>query len=472
VPTGDAARDAVAAHLARQVRRFPRLDLGELDLPPAIDPRDAALAHAINDAVVRRWTTLERLIAKKAKKPLTSIDPPVRAALLIGAAQLVLLDRIPPHAAVNHAVQWAKLNVNMGSGGFVNAVLHRISELVGMGSPTPLPDDWMTSRRTIPLPGGGARVLSEDLMPEEPDRRPAVAVGLPTALLTALRENIGDRAAREVAAASMANAPTILNVAHAKLPVQSPDLHPHHEPGHAVFTGPHAELARLLKARPDVWAQDPASSHTLRFSVDLLAAAGAEPKRILDLCAGQGTKTRQLAAMFKDARVFATDTDERRLSVLSALFHGSPQVTVVAAAQVEALAAQEPFDLVLLDVPCSNTGVLSRRPEARHRYTVEGMNDLVALQRTIISRAGNLLARGPGAALIYATCSLDPRENQRQVEWAQSHCGLDPLGTGVTTLPVASPPAEASRACDGAFVQVLVRSAAGGLTAPPAASPA
>lgn len=457
VPTGDYGRDAVMSHLARQIRKFPRLDLTGPELPISLDPRDAALAHAIYDAVIRRWTTLERLIAKKAKKPLTSIDPPVRAAMLAGAAQVVLLDRIPTYAAVNHAVQWTKLNVNNGSGGFVNAVLHRICEAIGTDPvAVPLPADWATSRRTIPLPGGLARILTEDLMPEEPERRPAVSMGLPTALLTMLKATLGDEAAHTIALASLSNAPTVLNIAHAKIAVDSPDITPHHETGHAVFTGAHADLSRLLKARPDIWAQDVASAHTLRHAVAVLEKAGTKPVRILDLCAGQGTKTRQLAAMFKEAKIFATDTDERRLAVLTALFHGSPQVTVVRSQQIEALAKTEPFDLILLDVPCSNTGVLARRPEARHRYTVEGIKELVTLQRQIVARSMHLLAPTATAAIVYATCSLDPRENQQQVEWARGECGLEPLGAGITTLPVAVPPAEPTFARDGAFVQLLV----------------
>ncbi|MDP1662515.1 MAG: hypothetical protein Q8L55_11440, partial [Phycisphaerales bacterium] len=126
-------------------------------------------------------------------------------------------------------------------------------------------------------------------------------------------------------------------------------------------------------------------------------------------------------------------------------------------------------DLILLDVPCSNSGVLGRRPEARHRYTVEGVKDLVALQRQIITRAAGLLATTSNAAIVYATCSLDPRENQQQVEWSRAACGLEPLGEGVVTVPVASPPAEPTSARDGAFVQLLRRTSAAGVTSPPLA---
>ncbi|MFT3685973.1 MAG: transcription antitermination factor NusB [Phycisphaerales bacterium] len=456
VPTGDQARDAVFSHLARQVRRFPRLDLGGPDLPVSADPRDAALAHAIADAVARRWITLERLIAKKARKPLASIDAPVRAAMLAGAAQIILLDRIPAHAAVNHAVQWTKLNVNGGAAGFVNAVLHRLSEAAGPEPTTvPLPADWKSARNLIPLTSTTARPLTEDLLPEEDDKRTAVALGLPLALYSMLRDSIGEEAAINIGFAALANAPTIINVAHAKLPLDNTEhLQPHDEQGHVVYTGPRTELARLLTRRPDIWAQDPASSHTLRYAAGL----GLKPTRILDLCAGLGTKTRQLAAMFPEAKIVATDTDDHRLATLAALFHGSPQVRVVRPAEVQALVdADGPFDFILLDVPCSNTGVLARRPEARHRFTREAIEGLVEVQRKIITQAAGWLAP-TGGTIVYATCSLDPRENGEQVTWAASTLGLtlrqENGKGGVITLPLAEPPT-AHR--DGAFVAALTR---------------
>lgn len=455
--TGDQARDAVFLHLAKQVRRFPRLDLTGPELPASADPRDAALAHAINDAVVRRWTTLERLIAKKAKKPLASIDPPVRAALLAGAAQVLLFDRIPAHAAVNHAVQWTKLNVNNGAGGFVNAVLHRICEALGerTDTPAPLPADWTTARNVIPLSTTEARILTEDLLPEEADRRTAVALGMPLGLLNKFVASFGPETGLGIAFASMGNAPTILNTAHAKLPIESADLVPHEQPGHVVFQGSHADLSRLLKGRPDVWAQDPASSHTLTFATKVMADAGITPKRMLDLCAGQGTKTRQLAGLFKDAQIVATETEDRRLAVLSAHFHGSPQVRVVRLPEIESIAALEPFDAILLDVPCSNTGVLSRRPEARHRFSEESVKELVGVQRQIIKRAVGLLPPVPApCVIVYATCSLDARENQAQVDWACAEFGLKLLAPAVTTVPISSP---VTSARDGAFVAVLTR---------------
>ena len=112
------------------------------------------------------------------------------------------------------------------------------------------------------------------------------------------------------------------------------------------------------------------------------------------------------------------------------------------------------FDLVLLDVPCGNSGVLARRPEARHRFTRESADALVVLQRKIIAQGAGWLVQTPGAALVYATCSLDPRENDEQAAWAAAAFGLTSRERPVTIIPIADPPT-AHR--DGAFVAVLTR---------------
>src|SRR5690606_28607210 len=127
----------------------------------------------------------------------------------------------------------------------------------------------------------------------------------------------------------------------------------HRSPAHRVYAGPRERLERLLAARPDIWAQDPASSGAVE------SAAGLEPGLVVDACAGRGTKTRQLAAMFPAARVIATDTDAQRFAELRRVFEGSERVEVVPPRRLREV-VDGGADLVLLDVPCSNTGVLSR----------------------------------------------------------------------------------------------------------------
>src|SRR5690606_35613410 len=116
------ARDCVMRRLAAQAARFPTLDITPLD-SAGLDGREQALAHAIYDAALRRWLTLEAVLNSFLKRPLRAAEPAAQAALLAGAAQILLLDRIPEHAAIDESVRWVKRGVGRrsaaagGSGG-------------------------------------------------------------------------------------------------------------------------------------------------------------------------------------------------------------------------------------------------------------------------------------------------------------------------------------------------------------------
>src|SRR5262249_2746188 len=137
-------------------------------------------------------------------------------------------------------------------------------------------------------------------------------------------------------------------------------LAPHDQHGSHLFTGSRAELVALLDSRCDLWVQDPASSRAIA------SVAHLRPSLVIDFCAGQGTKTRQLAATFPEVQIIATDTDAARYETLRTTFRHAARVRVV---RPETLLSEFAgrADLILLDVPCSNTGVLARRVEARYR---------------------------------------------------------------------------------------------------------
>ncbi len=423
LPFGDAARDLVYRRLARQVRYFPELAIAGLDEDRAIggpmDVRDAALAHAIYDAAVRRWLTLEHILGRCLTRPLVEVEPRVRAVLLAGAAQMLLLDRVPPHAVINHAVEWAKQRVRPGAGAMVNAVLRKVAGLRGRKR-----DRYSDQLDELPLADGTALGLTEAVMPEDELDRTAVATSHPADLLRAWETEVGLREARRVAMHGLVAAPVVLNTAHAKKGSEAGApplaaltergaLAAHSAPGHHVFTGTRAELVGLLCERPDVWVQDPAASRAVE------SVAGLKGVRVVvDVCAGQGTKTRQLAATFPEAEIVATDIDAVRRKTLAGVFAGDARVRVMTPEAVKR-DCLERADLVLLDVPCSNTGVLARRPEAKYRFGDKAIESLANAQRQIIADSIPLLRIGPGGRgrILYSTCSLERRENQEMAAW-------------------------------------------------------
>lgn len=380
-----------------------------------LSPLDLALAYAVHDAAVRRWLTLRFLLQACLTQPFDELEGRVKGVLLAGAAQLVLLDRVPAHAAINHAVEWSKLVIRPGAGALVNAVLRKVArlapeELARSREPSiPAVADGAAElpRDRLPLGDGSWRMLAAEILPEDPSERIMMSTSVPRWLVDRWRGRLGAGAARALALHAVAEAPMVLNTSHARhLPT---GLGAHDEPGRAVFDGPRHELVALLRSRDDLWVQDAASAGAVESIADL------RPAVIIDVCAGRGTKTRQLARVFPQAQIAATDADDRRLESLRRTFAGHPRVSV-AGLRATMRGNIGRADLVLLDVPCSNTGVLARRTEARYRADAAHLESLTGVQRQIIADSIPLLA--PGGRILYSTCSIEPEENQQQAAWA------------------------------------------------------
>lgn len=381
-----------------------------------IDERDAAFAHAIYDAAVRRWLTLRALLAPMTSQPFDEMEARLRGALMGAAAQITFLDRVPVHAVINHAVEWCKVRIRPGAGAVANAVLRRFAALVlDPAGDKRRRDVWNNEPDEIPLADGAALVLSDPCLPPDELERLGVAASYPLDLLRAWHDRTDIREVVRLARHGLASPPTILNVRHMKRAAAHDGsleslTTPHASPSHAVYTGSRAELRLFLQSRHDVWVQDAGASGAVESIADLKINRGL----IVDLCAGQGTKTRQLMHLFPNATIVATDVDGPRRETLARVFEGSKQVRVLSMKQVrdECL---EKSDLILLDVPCSNTGVLARRPEAKYRYSREAIESLTNVQRQIIADTIPFLSRGDSGErgrILYSTCSLERDENE------------------------------------------------------------
>lgn len=439
------ARDAAISAVAAHASRFPDL-IPEPLRTEGLEPRDAALAHAIHDATVRRWLTLTYLIRAHLRMPFESLEPGMQAVLLCGAAQLVFLDRVPPHAAVSESVSWAKRRIRPGAGGMVNAVLRALTKSLGE-----IVEDWDDIPSQLLLADGRGRKLVRMTLPSDPVDRMAVQVSCPTGLLRRWVDAQGLESAREAALYILATPPIVLNVEFAETPVPQTDAHD--LPGHAVFTGSIADLRHLLVDRDDIWVQDAASGAAIRR-----AATDLRPSLIVDLCAGRGTKTRQLARAFPEAKIIATDVDETRFGVLRGVFAGHDRVSVLP--PLEAIpAAAGSADLILLDVPCSNSGVLARRPEAKYRFDRAQMKRLTGIQQQIIADAIGALS--PNGSILYSTCSLEPEEDAGAVAYACESFGLSVSWTaflwpsGSPRPPIGVDPGFFYH--DGSFAALLTR---------------
>jgi 16S rRNA (cytosine967-C5)-methyltransferase len=186
-------------------------------------------------------------------------------------------------------------------------------------------------------------------------------------------------------------------------------------PGYWTIEGADAWTAtRPLLALRQAYVQDPFARHP----VELLAPQ--EGEWILDACAAPGGKTRGILRLAPTARVVAADLPGARLERLQENLQGTSAVVLgkdllaLSEADLVSVGAPTTFDGILLDVPCSNTGVIARRPDVRHLLSPAQLESLPPLQLALL---GTVAARvRPGGRLVYSTCSLEPEENEVVVQ--------------------------------------------------------
>lgn len=357
-------------------------------LPTLADPRDRALLEAICFAGLRHRSRYEFALAQWLERPLRGRDDVVHCLLLCGLAQLDGLG-LSAHAAVGTTAEAARELGRTAHVGLINAILRRATR-----EPLPVSDE------------------------------PAVAHSHPDWLVAALAEDWPD-ALDAILAANNQQAPLWLCVnprrqsreqylallAAADIAAQAPS-HP--------LQALRLEAKLSPESLPDwkegaVWVQDGAA----QLAVEALQAGDCA--RILDACAAPGGKTAQLAAQLgPQASLLALDMDARRLrrvrETLARLKLEDARVSLIAADAGTPSAWPEPesFDAILLDAPCSATGVIRRQPDIKWHRRPEDIPALVAQQARLLDALWLRLA--PGGRLLYATCSVLKAENQHQVE--------------------------------------------------------
>lgn len=433
------ARGLAAAAIAHAAAQFPFIEPTTINVD-RLAPRDAALAVAIQRTVLQRWLTLEYLLDLHLRQPLAAMQPEMAGVLLSGAAQLVFFERLPAHAVVDESVKLAHEMVRPQAAGMVNAVLRRVSESVADTSRHP----WIPAVDALPVDAGQVR-LKYPLPPlSSLVDYLAVATSHPRALVESWLMQFGETKTVKLTAHGVATPPVVVVLEpEFDFTVAQELVIPHAMAGFGVWIGTVRQLSTFVKSHPCHRVQDPASTQAVA------STAGIEPRLILDLCAGRGTKTRQLAVLHPSSRVLATDIDPSRFQTLREAAGDYPNVTVVQPSSIEGEAQRAGgADLVLLDVPCSNTAVLARRPEARYRYSPESLASLRRTQRRILEQSRPMLRAG--AHVLYSTCSLDHGENQEQAQWFSKRFGATMVCESLTL-----PSGHGSSYQDGSYYALL-----------------
>jgi len=391
---------------ARLAERLARPDV------EALSPRDRAFLHELVLGTLRHRGFLDQALAASVDRALSRIDPAVLTILRLGANQILRL-RVPDRAAVSESVELAR-EVAPRATGLVNAVLRRVAREGPPPAPDPRADPmgWLTTVGSLP-PWLAERWLTR-LGPETARARASAFLETPPVVY---RRN--------------PRTPDI----EARLASEGIVAEPMVVPG-----AWHLREGSIIRVAAEgiVYVQDQGSQ--------MIAHLASRPRgRILDACAAPGGKSTLLADLGPEAHVFAAELSPPRLATLAGLVArwGAANVHPLGA-DARRLALRRPMNAVLLDAPCSGLGTLGRHPDIRWRAGAADLDRQARRQRELLEGVAPLVA--PGGSLVYATCSLEPEENDGVV---------DPFLEAHPEFTIAPRPAWADAFADGRFLRTL-----------------
>jgi 16S rRNA (cytosine967-C5)-methyltransferase len=352
-----------------------------------LDQRDRRWAQELVWGMLRRRGHIDHLLAPRVRGGIARLDGDLADLLRLGVHQLFHMGSVPPYAAIAQTVELAKRRHGMGASKLVNAVLRRLDrERDDLG--TPLPSDpvealavehshprWLVARWVARWGAEETRALLEANNTEAP------LIVRPWGVV---REQL--EAMLEASGVSVGDAPLVSD---------------------SLQLGPGTLLTALgAFQQGHCFVQDPAATLVTRY------AAIPDGARVADLCAAPGGKTVELARTA--SYVTAADASAARIARLQETIDRLELDHVTAVVADARDASLGTFDAVLIDVPCTGTGTFRRHPDARWRLRMSDIAVMAATQRAILRAAAEAVV--PGGLLIYSTCSLEPEENDAQVE--------------------------------------------------------
>lgn len=386
-----------------------------------LPPRDAGLAMEIAQTAVRRRITIDRVLAAVARYNPRRVRDELRAVLYCAAAQILWMDRVPEYAAVDEAVRMARARSGRRAAGMVNAVLRSVVRAIDVRRVA-----WRRlSPRLLRAGWDEACAMKLDVL-SAPERdgmeaHLADATGERLERYRLLVRRFGAETAEQAAWASQAAPATVLHPNRLRIGDEAFAAGLREAFGEAVelaagaaFLPPSAHLFDAAPMRDGCAYVQDATQHA---AARLLAARPGE--RLLDLCAAPGGKSLTLALDMRDTgELLACDVAAERISQVEEnirrLGLGCVRTQLLHVDDACSALSGAAFDGAIVDVPCSNTGTIARRPEARLGLTGRKLDSLLRVQARLLRQAA--AAVRAGGRLVYSTCSIEPEENEQIVQ--------------------------------------------------------
>jgi 16S rRNA (cytosine967-C5)-methyltransferase len=407
---------------------------------------------------IRNRLAIDLVITKLADCPVERIPPKLLNIIRIGVYELIFNSATPEYSIINEAVENAKAIAGRKQTGFVNAVLRQITRHIQNRQ---ISLSSVYDERTLPqTPLAGCR-FDKDILPdpqESPAEYLAAAFSLPGWLIADWLAEFGAEKTQNICFASNRKPgiyarPNILKTTLQQFSEKFRQANIDYE------ITPDGAMLKIKspKTVPELpgFAQGLFTVQDITASYPVNMLSPAADWRILDLCAAPGTKTTQLAELTGDkAKIIATDTDKKRLEKVTenTARLGLNSISTIEYENLQKTFDTASFDAVLLDVPCSNTGVLARRIEARYRIRPGTIKDLAKTQAELLQTAAAMLK--PKGKICYSTCSIQKDEN---ADLIKNFLRLNPafeLESELLTLPSAE-----TFDHDGGYVAILNRNA-------------
>jgi 16S rRNA (cytosine967-C5)-methyltransferase len=360
---------------------------------------DRALVQTLVLGVLRWQRQLDFLIEHYSRRGTGALDTAVVLALRLGLYQLRFLERVPAHAAINESVNLTRKHKVASASGFVNGVLRSAQRQMS----TPITE-------LIP-PGVGdvERLSIETAHPQWLLERWVSRYGASDARALALANNETPQTALRLNLRRASKESIVRWFDENSLAVRDSLLSPDALIQEEGYLSPASKPIR----EGWVYPQDECSQLVAHLAIDLGGNSESAALKILDLCAAPGSKTSLMESLLPGGGIIACDIHRHRLRTLLKLAQVSGANRILPV-QLDATGdlpfAEDSFDAVLLDAPCSGLGTLQRHPEIKWRVTADNISELSHLQRSLIESGAKVLR--PGGLLTYSVCTTEPEEGE------------------------------------------------------------